>query len=185
MAEDRGAGLEDNVARAVADLLPGRQVMAVQDGGEWVRRRYLVTLTGGERVVVKLTTHPEWLDAGRQEMEAARLMAAHGLPVASVLAWDPTCRLLPYPFVIQEWRGGQRLGAVLAEMDEAGTPAEERGRLYEALGALYARLHAVPGPRSGMWDGTPEHTLPVSPNDYMFRPRSWRAARGGPWMPGC
>jgi hypothetical protein len=169
MAERRGTGLEKDVARAVAAHLPGRQVLSVRDGGEWVRRRYLATLEGGGRILVKLSTHPEWLDAGRQEMEAARLMAAHGLPVAPVLAWDPTCRLLPYPFVIQEWRGGQRLGAALAEMEAAGAFPAERGRLYQTLGALYARMHAVAGPRSGVWDGTPERIFAVSPNDYLYR----------------
>ena len=158
------------VAGAVASHLPGRHVATVIDEGEWMRRRYRVTLDGDEQVMVKLTTHAEWIDTSRQEAEAARLMAAHDLPAAPVLALDTTCRLLPYPFVIQAWRGGRRLNAVLDELDRSGSAAAvERRRLYHTLGAVYGRLHAVAGPRSGVWDGTPERTLAVSPNEYMFR----------------
>jgi hypothetical protein len=94
MAQARGAGLETKVARAVIAHLPGRQVLAVADEGEWVRRRYRVTLDGDEKVLVKLSTHPEWIDGSRQEAEAARLMAAHGLPAAPVLALETA---LPSP----------------------------------------------------------------------------------------
>lgn len=153
----------ETIERIVAAHLPGRRVVGVDDRGEWVRRIYRVTLDDESAVAVKVRVHTDWLDATLHEQRVVELMAAHSLRMPRVLAADASGSIIPAGYVIQEWVGGQRLDGLLPRLVRADSLV-----VYRAMGAFYRRMHAIRGPRSGVWCEDPEVTLPVSPNDYMY-----------------
>mgnify|MGYP005843483065 CR=1 FL=1 len=152
----------ETIARIVAMHLPERRVIGVEDRGEWVRRIYRVTLDDGSAVALKVRVHMDWLDTTLHDRRVVELLAEHGLRMPRVLADDASERIIPAGYVIQEWVGGERLDGLLPRIEE-----DEALAVYRAVGALYRRMHAIRGPRSGVWFEDPEVTLPVSPNDYM------------------
>ncbi len=154
----------ETIARIVAAQLPGRRVLGIEDRGEWVRRTYRIALDDGGAVALKVRAHPEWLDSTLHERRVVETLAEHGLRMPRVLAADASGSIITAGYVIQEWVGGQRLDGLLARIGE-----DEALAVYRALGAFYRRIHAIRGPRSGVWFEGPEVTLPVSPNSYMYR----------------
>jgi hypothetical protein len=147
------------IKRAVRVHLPGHTVQSINDRGVWERHIVEVTLDRGEIVLFKIQL-TDWNMTGF-EAEAVRLFQEHDLPAPRILAVDVSREILPHPYLIQEWRGGTRLGALLEEADEA-----EAERLYEAVGHFYSRMHAVQNDRSGLlipFPGAP------SPSEYMYR----------------
>ncbi len=151
------------IAQAIQTHLPGRSARTIEDRGAWNRRIYKITLDNGQQVVLKLEVRPDFLEATLHETQVVEIFRAHGLPAARVLAVDRTCQILPYPFIIQEAAGGIRLGDALAQAGRAEAEA-----IYACLGELYARLHAIQGVRSGVWNESPDRPF-GEPNEHMYR----------------
>jgi hypothetical protein len=115
----------------------------MRDRGVWERRIVEVTLDGGEVVFFKLQLE-DW-DITGFELEGVQLFRMHGLPAPKVLAVDVSLEILPHLYLIQQWRGGTRLGTLLESADEAEAKA-----IYEAPGLFYGRMHAIHADRSGL-----------------------------------
>jgi hypothetical protein len=57
--------LEHQICEAVRAHLPGREVVAMQEKGTWVRRIVDVALDGGDHVLVKTEApQPGWVGGG-------------------------------------------------------------------------------------------------------------------------
>jgi aminoglycoside phosphotransferase (APT) family kinase protein len=144
----------------------GRTVLSVNDRGVWERHIVEVTLDGGEIVFFKIQL-TDW-DMTGFETKGVQLFQEHGLPTPRILAVDVSHEILPHPYLIQERRGGTRLGALLDKADQA-----EAERIYESLGRFYRQMHAVHNDWSGL-------LIPISgspaPNEYMYQAEivGWR-----------
>ncbi len=150
--------------RAVDRYLPGRRVIGCEDRGTWIQQTLLVTLDTTEKLILKLSVHPEWSEPHREALKC-RLLRDHGLPAPQVLAYEREAGTLPHPFILQEHMAGKWLARLLPQCSAA-----ERMDVFTALGAAYRRLHSIRGPRSGLFGDSLEETLyPVSPNDYMYK----------------
>lgn len=150
--------LENAIFHAVSVHLQGRTVQNIHDYGVWERRIVKVTLDGDEVVIFKIQL-TDW-NMTDFEVKGVQLFQEHGLPTPRILAVDPSREILPYPYLIQEWRGGTRLGTLLEQVEE--TEAEQ---IYTALGCFYRQMHAIHHERSELlipFPGAP------SPNDYMY-----------------
>ncbi|WP_105617062.1 aminoglycoside phosphotransferase family protein [Vallitalea okinawensis] len=143
----------------------GGQVVDIKDKGQWVRHHYEVTLDTRSKIIFKLITNEEW-SVIAHESNVINMLKQYDLPAPEIIAIDDTCELIPYPYTIQRYFGGIRLGQVLETATE-----EEKILLFKALGDFYRRLHAIKGRKSGLWDeNDPYQTrYPVSPNDYMLQ----------------
>jgi len=149
----------ENINHAVRVHLPGRTVQNINDRGVWERHIVEVELDGDEIVFFKIQT-TDWNMTGFEEM-GVQLFQDHGLPAPRILAIDKTCQILPHPYLIQEWRGGTRLGTLLETANEADVES-----IYEALGQFYRQMHAIHNKRSGLlipFPGSP------SPSEYMYQ----------------
>jgi hypothetical protein len=147
------------IKRAVSVHLPGRTVMSMNDRGVWERHIVEVMLDGDEIVFFKIQT-TDWNMTGFEE-KGVRLFQEHGLPTPQILAVDISREILPHPYLIQEWRGGTRLGTLLEKTDE--TDAE---RIYETLGHFYRRMHDIHNERSELLIPFPDSP---HPNEYMYQ----------------
>ncbi|MBN1584085.1 MAG: aminoglycoside phosphotransferase family protein [Anaerolineae bacterium] len=162
--------LTDQIERAINKHLPGRIVQAINDRGEWVRHIVKVTLDGGETVLIKIDLphdEPDW-PQGKEgechERDVARLFEAHGLPgVPPVLAVDYDRDTIPYPYTIQSYVGGTKLGEWLDCVSNAKAAA-----MYEAIGCFYRRLHAIHNDRMGLWTGSMPGEPWGDPVGYMY-----------------
>jgi aminoglycoside/choline kinase family phosphotransferase len=152
------------VTDAVRVHLSPQEVQRIEDKGQWMRRIIKVTLDDDRDVLVKVNVQSEWLDSTVQEAQVVQMFRDHGLPAPRVLAVDTSCEILPYPYLIQEAVGGTRLGVLLKSVMENEVEA-----IYERVGDLYRRMHAIHHERAGVWNGSPAKTLDVHPNDYMYR----------------
>jgi hypothetical protein len=148
-----------DIKRAVYKHLHGRTVQSINDRGVWERHIVEVMLDGGEVVFFKIQV-TDWNMTGFEAM-GVQLFQAHGLPTPRILAIDDTCEILPHPYLIQEWRGGTRLGRLLEDADKA-----EKGHIYEALGKFYRQMHAVPNDQSSLLIPFPGSS---SPSEYMYQ----------------
>ena len=158
--------VEQSIREAVRRHLPGRRVEEVRERGTWVRHLVEVTLDGGEEVVFKIAVpRPGWLEGGEAiERDVAELPAPQGLDVIPpVLAVDSSCEILPQPYVIQAKVGGRRLRDCLAAAPDEGAA------IYEAVGHVYARIHAVHNDRDGLWNGSTPREPWGAPTDHMFQ----------------
>jgi hypothetical protein len=158
--------LEEQIRKAVAAHLPGRSVKRIEDRGAWVRQIVDVTLDGDEGVLFKISRHhPGWLEGGEGiEQDVANMLEPCGLAVVpAILAVDSSCRILPRPYMVQAKAGGSRLGVLLD-----GAP-HQGAAIYEVVGRLYAQIHAVPGPRDGLWNGTTPDEPWGEPTGYMYQ----------------
>jgi hypothetical protein len=158
--------LAEQIRQAVAMHLPGREVKAIHDRGAWVRQIVDVTLDGDEDVLFKISLpQPGWLEGGEAiERDVAQILKPHELAVIpEVMAVDSTCAILPHPFVIQEKVGGTRLGSALRQAPDEGAA------IYEAVGCLYAQIHAIQGPCDGLWNGSTPDAPWGDPTPYMFQ----------------
>ena len=153
------ADLEASVRQAVDVHLPGRTVIRVTDRGIWERRVVEVMLDGDETVFLKIQT-TDWNMTGF-EAEGVRLFQDHGLPTPRILVVDASREIFPYPYLIEERRGGTRLGGLLDETDDP-----EAHRIYEALGSFFGRMHAIHHDRSELL--LPFPNAPV-PGDFMYQ----------------
>lgn len=151
--------MAEAIKRAVSVHLPGRTVQSISDRGVWERHIVEVTLNGGEVVFFKIQTE-DWNMTGF-ETRAVQIFQEHGLPTPRILAVDVSCEILPRPYLIQEWRGGTRLGTLLDQVNE--TEAEH---IYETLGRFYRQMHAIHNDQSGLLVPLPD---PPAPNEYMYR----------------
>lgn len=151
--------LLDDIKRAVSVHLPGRIVQSIHDRGVWERHIVEVTLDGGEIVFFKIQI-TDWNMTGF-EAKAVQLFQEHGLPAPRILVVDVSREVLPYPYLVQERRGGTRLGTLLEQVDDAG--AEQ---IYEALGRFYSQVHAVHNNQSGLLIPFPDAPAPT---EYMYQ----------------
>lgn len=147
------------IERAVSVHLPGRTLQSINDRGVWERHIVEATLDGGEVVFFKIQV-TDWNMTGF-ETKAVRLFQEHGLPTPGILAVDTSREILPHPYLIQEWRGGTRLGTLLERADE-----DEAEHIYEALGRFFRQMHAIHNDRPGLLIPIPDPSLP---NDYMYQ----------------
>ena len=118
--------ITDKIKRAVSVHLPRRTVQHVQDRGVWERHIVKVTLDGGEIIFFKIQTS-DWNITGFESL-SIRIFQEHDLPAPRILAADTSGEIFPCPYIIQEWRGGTRLGRLLDQVDDA-----EAVRIYETL----------------------------------------------------
>lgn len=110
-----------DIERAVNKHLPGRSVQHINDRGVWERHIVEVTLDDGDVIFFKIQIE-DW-NMTDFEAKGVRLFEDNGLPTAQILAIDVSCEILPNPYLIQEWRGGTRLGTLLERVD--GAAAEQ------------------------------------------------------------
>jgi hypothetical protein len=164
LKEQRTDDWLEAVTDAVHVHLSPREVRHIEDRGQWARRIIKVTLDDGRDIFVKVNVHAEWLDATVHEAQVVQIFREYGLPAPRILAVDTSCECLPYPYLIQEAVGGTRLGMLLKRV-----MAHEAEAIYETVGDLYRRMHAIHHERAGVWNGSPTMTLDVHPNDYMYR----------------
>lgn len=156
--------LKKSIEKAVSVHLPGRTILNIKDRGEWIRHIVEVTLDGNEIVFFKISKHEgEPGNLPFNHGSSAKFMQECGLPTPRVLAVDASCEIIKYPFIIQEWVGGTRLGTLLDQVDETDAQA-----IYKTVGRLYCKMHAVHNDRSGIWIKDPRIVF-GSPNDYMYR----------------
>lgn len=148
--------MREGIARVVRVHLPGRTVQAIKDRGTWGGRIVEITLDGGEVVVFKTS----FLGDG-QDPQVLQIFHEHGLPGPRVLAVDTSREIIPHSFIILERVGGTQLGDLLDQVDEADALA-----IYETLGRLYGRMHAVHNDWSGVWWDIPDKPLP---SVYMYQ----------------
>ena len=156
--------LEARVHQAISAHLPGREVTSVRDRGVWGRQIIEVTLDEGEIVLIKIAhPRPGGLPGGESsELHTTQLLKHRGIDVIPpVLAVDSSCEILPSPYMIQAYRGGTRLGTVLARSPDEG-PA-----IYEAVGRLYASIHAIHNECDGLWSGTTPDKPWGTPTEHM------------------
>jgi hypothetical protein len=151
--------LFEGFQQAISVHLPGRTVQSINDRGVWERHIVEVTLDGDETVFFKIQTS-DWNMTGFEAI-SVQLFQEHGLPTPRILAVDHTCEIFPRPYLIQEWRGGTRLGSLLRLADES-----EVNRIYEALGRFYCLVHAILNDQSGLLIPLPDSP---SPCEYMFQ----------------
>lgn len=151
------------VKRALDAHLPGQVASKFTDRGEWVRRIFEITLDSGEAVYLKVCTHVEWLESASHETQVVEILHQNGLPAPNVLAVDASCQIIPFPFVIQEARGGARLGNLLSQLDKSDIL-----EIFETLGVFYRRLHSIHSPQAGVWTESPSRPW-GSPTDFMFQ----------------
>jgi hypothetical protein len=118
-----------------------------------------VTLDADEVVFFKLQL-TDWNMTGF-EAKAVHLFQEHGLPTPRILAIDTSCEIFPHPYLIQEWRGGTRLGTLLEKSDE-----DEAERIYEALGRFFRHMHAIHNDRPGLLIPYSDSPLPT---EYMYQ----------------
>jgi aminoglycoside phosphotransferase (APT) family kinase protein len=157
--------IERDVAEAiVGDAFAGTRLHdfeELRDG--WFNAAYAITLTDGQRVVLKVAPPPEVeiltyeRDIIRAEVEALRLVRAHTeAPVPEVLWFDDSLRHTNSPLFLMTFIPGASLQAVRAELDEARQAVIDRdlGRHLRAINAIrgdhFGRL-ASSAPRHEAW----------------------------------
>jgi len=151
--------LVDGIKNAVRAHLPGRTVKSINDRGVWERHIVEVRLDGDETVFFKIQP-ADWNMTGYEEI-GVQLFQEHGLPTPKNFAVDVSCAILPHPYLIQEWRGGTRMGTLLEKVDEI-----EAERIYETLGHFFRKMHAVHNDCSELiipFPGSPP------PSEYMYQ----------------
>jgi hypothetical protein len=122
-----------------------------------------VTLDNGEVIFFKIAAFYEWGNI-KHEANVAAFLREHGIPAPQVLAVDTSCSILPYPYMMQRRLGGTKLFKLLKSVSE-----KEQLNIYEVIGGLYKKLHAIKNDVSGLWGDEPRKIrYPVSPNDYMY-----------------
>jgi aminoglycoside phosphotransferase (APT) family kinase protein len=147
------------LAAAVRHHLPQRDVLAVEDRGVWIRHNFKITLDQHEIVYLKLDQD---FSASEKEAYLCGLLASRGLPAPAVLALDTSRRLLPAPFIIQAYLGGERLGDLLKRANQ-----QQEVLIYQALGQFYRALHSIHHPHSGWIEGA-GLVLPFSPAAHQY-----------------
>jgi hypothetical protein len=149
----------DGIKQAVSKHLPGRTVQGIKDRGVWERQIFEVTLDEDEIVYFKIQL-TDWNMTGF-EVKGVQLFKEHGLPTPKILAVDYSCEILPHPYLIQEWRGGKRLGTLLEIVDEV-----DAEHIYETLGYFFRCMHNIHNERSELLIPFPNSP---NPNDYMYQ----------------
>jgi hypothetical protein len=149
------------VASAFNRLMPDKKIIDIQDRGVWIRHNFHIRLDGGEAVYLKADLDPSY-PAGEKEEYICALLSEKGLPAPKTLVYDDSGKLLPVPFIIQEYIGGSRLGDLMNQVDK-----QDRLDIYKALGCFYKKLHSIHYDHSGWLQGAGT-VLPFSPNRYQF-----------------
>jgi len=153
----------DYIPAILEKHLPGRQAAAIRDKGMAMRHTIEVTLDSGEAVLVKFNKEDQFLYGVQHVRRVSELLHARGLGAPLILAADDSKTVAPWPFEIEQRAGGTRLDRLLSEASP-----EERCSILRAVGAYYRGMHAIPGPRSGVWINDPAVTLDKSPVDFYF-----------------
>lgn len=149
---------------AIKKYIPGCSVQSIKDKGTWIKKIFEITLDTGEVVFLKLKVHPDWGDL-KHEIAVEKIFNDNGLPAPNTLAFDMSCEIIPYPFVIQERMDGIRLDSLLLQSSK-----KDRLAIYESIGCLYRQMHKITNDHSGLWSENPKQILyPISPNDYMYQ----------------
>lgn len=113
--------------------------------GGWSGQTFLAE-AAGERSVVRVYARPSPRGPAAHEVDAALLHLVRGLvPVADVLEVRQAAGDLP-PLLVTSFLPGERADLVLPRLDDAGLATLGRN-----LGALLARLAAMPMLRAGMF----------------------------------
>ena len=153
----------EKIREVVDAVLPEKRLYDLRDRGQWVRQIYELKFEAGDRAFMKLHVHPDWLDSTANEAYLCEMLRNNNLPAPETLFLDPKGEHLGFPFIIQTALQGKPLSHWLTVVASQEWPA-----LFSAVGEAYAQLHEIKGPSSGVWDGSPEKTLPVSPNDFYL-----------------
>ncbi len=153
----------ERVGEVVGAILPNKHLCEVKDRGFWVRQVYELVFEDGERAFMKIHCHADWLDSTANEDHLCKMLRQHGLPAPKTTFLDPTGKHLGFPFILQSALPGKPLSHWLTATDPNVWP-----QLFTAIGVTYRRIHAIQGPASGVWDGSPEVTLSMSPNDFYL-----------------
>lgn len=147
------------VVAAIEYHLGDQIVSTIEDRGVWIRHNFKITLRNGKVVYCKVD---QAFPASEKEAYICELLSTNDLRMPRILAADATCTLLPAPFVIQEYVGGQPLGDILNRVDQP-----EMLRIYRALGRFYRKLHSIHHEYSGWIQGAGE-VLPFSPTTHQY-----------------
>jgi len=123
---------------------------------KWV---YDILLEDGRRVILKTVPEGDFVN----EIVITDFMLKNDLPVPKVLDHDQTCTDFSEPYMIKEWVGGNKLGAVLKSVNETETL-----KIFRTVGRVFGRMNDLHNERSGLIRDGSYNTLPVSPNEYMF-----------------
>ncbi|MER7028016.1 MULTISPECIES: phosphotransferase family protein [Streptomyces] len=146
--------------RAVRALLhrefPGTEVTAVRHLDKGYTSKQWVADTGEGRLLVKAPQREPSVAQLRRLTSAARIAAAHGIPVVRYRRLLPHEPSLGGPLLIQEYEEGDAADEVWEGLDRG-----RRLTLLHDLGDLVGRLHAVKGPHYGDVAGGP--TAPSLP----------------------
>jgi Ser/Thr protein kinase RdoA (MazF antagonist) len=135
---------DEAVKAAMADLGFGA-VTAISSLAGGSADSLLVTLSGGERVVLK-TYHDDLGMAPAREALAANMVATAGIPATRYLAMEESRTRLPVRFAVTSYLPGQALTNFLDHPDIAGA--------FRQLGALLERLHRISVQGYGRFDST-------------------------------
>ena len=153
---------EKMVIGAVQDLLADRKVVSVENRGLWVRRNYKITLNDSAIVFLKAEADPSD-QLCEKEVWVCDLLRRHGLPAPHTLAFDPSCTLLPVPFILQEYIGGRKLGDLLKVVGWT-----EQRDIYRTLGRFYRQMHTISHEHAGWIQGA-GNVLPFSPHRHQYQ----------------
>lgn len=148
------------VKKVIAHHLPGREVIAIEDRGVWIRRNFRITLDPDEIVYLKID---QSFPASEKEAFICGLLSKHHLPAPPVIAVDTSGALIPAPYILQKHCDGVKLEKLLEQESEA-----EHKAIYLSLGKFYRSLHDIHHPYSGWIDG-PGRVYNASPNEHQYQ----------------
>lgn len=156
--------LIEKLNETVQSFLPGKSVARIIDRGFRVKQIYEVVLDDNQTsLIYKVKTDPQMGDIWHEE-NVVRVFLKYGIPTPKVIHSDESCRIIPYPYLVQEKIGGKKLGDLLET-----EPHTEQLKIYKTIGKLYKKMHSVKNKRSGLWSREPRQPLyPIEPTDYMF-----------------
>lgn len=154
---------KSHIVKIIEEILPDKELYQVVEHGVWVRHNFELVFKDGSRAFMKIKVHKDWLDSTVNEIKLSEILREHGLPGPETIYVDSGGIHLGLPFIIQSALEGIHLSEWLAMIGQEVWP-----RLFEAVGETYSKIHSIKGPSSGVWDNSPEKTLPISPNDFYF-----------------
>ena len=154
---------KSQIIEIIETLLPEKNLQQVIDYGVWVRHNFELIFNDGTKAFMKIQVQNDWLDSTINEAWLSKMLRDHGLPGPETIYMDSQGEHLGYPFLIQSELKGIHLSEWLSR-----TAQDEWPRLFEAIGEIYRKIHSIKGLASGVWDHGPEHTLPISPNDFYL-----------------
>lgn len=154
----------ENIEVIMKRHFPDNVITNIKDRGNWVKNIVEITLEDSKTVFLKIQTNPEWTSV-KHEANVVEFFKLNGLPAPSILAYDYSCEIISYPYIIQEGISGTKLQDVIRNHSE-----DDIIKVYKIIGEFYKTLHGFKNDSSGLWGNTPRDILyPIAPNDFMLK----------------